>query len=64
MMERINNASLGYSPHRFAAVHLIRLYVTFWTVQAMVLMAALQSGTTFVLPFVFRIPYIEDTLSS
>jgi hypothetical protein len=59
-MERVNNC-FGPTMHRTEMKLLMRKYIIFWSVQAMIVLAMMQSLTTFIIPFVFRIPYVDKS---
>jgi len=60
VVELLNNWNHWRCQHRVATMHLLHLYILFWTIQGMMVLSAIQSASTFIIPFVFRIPYIEE----
>ena len=40
-------------------LHLVRIYMLWWSIQGCVLLVLMKSLTTFIVPFMFRIPYVD-----
>ena len=59
VVEKCNNCIVTGATHRVGLLHLLRLYILFWSIQASMVLVLMKSLTTFIIPFMFRIPYVD-----